>query len=214
MRGRRRGWPSGRRSVSRTRGAKDGPVAKRWMVWAMALAFELTACVSSDQTTLVPGATPDGSPTPPTESVSTEPTAPLQGEWATSPLSAADLREVILESGFTDADADDVLGEIRSFDFTLEFEGDRFTLRSSWDGQEVGTLESGNFRLLDDDRLLLDVVEQGDTSLFAIDLTEEGFSLRLLRTTETGSAEDKYKHSYYGTAFYTGHTFRKIGESP
>jgi hypothetical protein len=43
--------------------------------------------------------------------------------------------------------------------------------------------------------------------LFTFDLQGEHLTPALLSTTENGTAEDKYKHSYYTTAFYTGHPF-------
>ena len=82
-----------------------------------------------------------------------------------------------------------------------------YELHSSWDGENVGVLEAGGYRLSEDDRLLLDTGDIGDTFLFALDLEDDRFTLRLIRTAENGTAEDKYAHSYFTTAFFTGHPF-------
>jgi hypothetical protein len=119
------------------------------------------------------------------------------------------MRTVVLDAGFTPRDAEEVLGETHTFEFTLRFDGGRYALLSSWDGKDVGELESGTYRLVGDDRLRLGTGASGDSYTFAIDLQAKQFTLRLLSTTESGTAEDKYKHSYFTTAFYTGHPFTK-----
>ena len=73
----------------------------------------------------------------------------------------------------------------------------------------MGVLEAGGYRLFEGDRLLLDTGDIGDTFLFALDLDDDRFTLRLIRTTENGTAENKYVHSYFTTAFFTGHPFER-----
>lgn len=133
----------------------------------------------------------------------------LDGTWVTDTIPAEEIRSVVLDAGFTEADANDVIGDSSSFRFTLTFEDGRYSLTSSWDEEDVGELESGGFRLERDGRLLVDTGESGDTYLFRVTFEEDSFTLDLLSTTESGSAEDKYKHSYYTTAFYTGHRFAR-----
>ena len=119
------------------------------------------------------------------------------------------MRAVILEAGFTRSDAEGVVGKINDFEFTLRFEDGQYELRSSWDGKEVGVIEAGAYRLVEEDRLRLDTGASGDTFTFAIDLQAEQFTLTLLSTTDSGTAEEKYTHSYFTTAFFTGHPFTK-----
>ncbi len=154
---------------------------------------------------------PSGSATTTTASpsVTGPPASPLEGDWVSDSIAAADIRAVILDAGFTRKDAEQVLGETRSFEFTLRFEGGRFALLSSWDGEDVGELESGPYRVVEDDRLHLGIGDTGDSLLFALELQGEELTLRLLRSAEAGTAEDKYTHSYFTTAFYTGHAFTR-----
>ena len=160
----------------------------------------LTACGSAgqlDATTPASASAGDG----------THPS--LDGTWVTDTIPAEEIRSVVLDAGFTDADADSVIGDTSLFRFTLTFEEGRYSLMSSWDEEDVGELESGGFTLQPDSRLLLDTGESGDTYLFRVTFEEDGFTLDLLSTTESGSADDKYKHSYYTTAFYTRHRFAR-----
>ena len=142
-------------------------------------------------------------------SVTGEPASRLEGDWASDSIPAADIRAVVLDAGFTRKDAEQVLGETRIFEFTLRFEGGGFALLSSWDGEDMGELESGPYRLIEGDRLRLGIGDTGDSLLFEFHLQGEQLTLRLLRNAEAGTAEDKYTHSYFTTAFYTGHSFTK-----
>lgn len=153
---------------------------------------------------------PSGSATTTTaSSVTGPPASPLEGDWVSDSIAAADIRAVVLDAGFTRKDAEEVLGETSSFEFSLRFEGGRFALLSSWDGEDAGELESGPYQLVEDDRLRLGIGDTGDSLLFAFDLRGEELTLRLLRNAEAGTAEDKYTHSYFTTAFYTGHPFTR-----
>jgi hypothetical protein len=133
----------------------------------------------------------------------------LEGEWASESISAAEMRAVVLNAGFTPADAEGVVGKVSDFEFTLHFEDGQYELLSTWDGKDMGVVEGGAYRLVEDDRLRLGTGESGDSYTFAIDLQAEQFTLTLLKTTESGTAEEKYTHSYFTTAFYTGHPFTK-----
>jgi hypothetical protein len=153
--------------------------------------------------------TEDSLTTSSTTSATGAPVSPLEGEWASDSIAAADMRAVVLDAGFTRRDADEVLGETRIFEFTLRFEDGRYALLSSWDGKDVGELEGGTYRVIGNDRLRLGTGASGDSYLFALDLQGQQLTLKLLSTTETGTPEDKYKHSYFTTALYTGHPFAK-----
>lgn len=135
--------------------------------------------------------------------------SPLEGEWVSDPIPAADIRAVVLAAGFTREDAEQVLGKTRLFEFTLRFENGRFTLLSTWDGKEVGELESGTYRQFEGDQLRLGIGDTGDSLLFAFDLQGERLTLSLLSNAETGTAEQKYTHSFFTMAYYTGHPFTK-----
>ena len=118
---------------------------------------------------------------------------------------------MVLEAGFTRQDAAQVIGGTRTFTFELRFEDGGYELHSSWDGEDVGVLEAGGYRRTGDDRLQLDTGEIGDTFQFALDLSGGRFTLRLIHSTENGTAENKYMHSYFTTAFFTGHPFTRSG---
>jgi hypothetical protein len=141
---------------------------------------------------------------------SSSPSPPaLEGTWETNTIQAAEIRAGVLEAGYTREDAANVIGDTRTFRFELRFENGRYELESSWDDEDVGALEAGGYRLTEDDRLLLDTGDLGDTFLFALDLRVDRFTLELIRSTESGTAEDKYTHSYFTTAFFTGHPFTR-----
>jgi hypothetical protein len=108
-----------------------------------------------------------------TTSATGAPVSPLEGDWASGSIAAADMRAVVLDAGFTRRDADEVLGETHIFEFTLRFEGGRYALLSSWDGKDVGDLEGGTYRLIEDARLRLGTGASGDSYTFAIDLQAE-----------------------------------------
>jgi hypothetical protein len=150
-------------------------------------------------------------PQVPTASVSVDSALPLEGAWVSDTITAAEIRAVVLDAGFTREDAAQVIGGTRTFAFELRFEEAGYELHSSWDGEDVGVLEAGGYRLAEDDRLLLDTGDIGDTFLFALDLDGDRFTLTLIRTTENGTAEDKYVHSYFTTAFFTDHPFERSG---
>ena len=150
----------------------------------------------------------DNDPSQTTVSASPNPPA-LAGAWVTDTITAAEIRAVVLDAGFTREDAAQVIGRTRTFTFELRFEDGAYELHSSWDGEDVGVLEAGGYRLFEGDRLLLDTGDIGDTFLFALDLDDDRFTLRLIRTTENGTAENKYVHSYFTTAFFTGHPFER-----
>ncbi len=143
-------------------------------------------------------------------SVSSSPST-LDGTWETDTITAAEIRAVVLEAGFTRHDAAQVIGGTGTFTFELRFEDGGYELHSSWDGDDVGVLEAGGYRLAAGDRLLLDTGDIGDTFLFALDLEGDRFRLKLIRSTENGTPENKYVHSYFTTAFFTGHPFTRSG---
>ncbi|HEX6401126.1 MAG TPA: hypothetical protein VF108_11765 [Actinomycetota bacterium] len=146
--------------------------------------------------------------------VSSSASAPaLEGTWETETIPAAEIRAVVLEAGFTRQDADQVIGATRTFAFELRFEGSGYALHSAWNGEDMGVLEAGGYRLTEGDRLLLDTGDLGDSFLFDLDLRGDRFALRLIRTTENGTPEDEYTHSYFTTAFFTGHDFVRSGSS-
>ena len=157
------------------------------------------------------GSTPDdlgNGPSPTASSSSTSPQG-LEGTWETGTVPAAEIRAVVLEAGFTRRDAAQVIGPTRAFTFELRFEDGGYELLSSWDDEDVGVLEAGGYRLTEDNQLLLDTGDLGDSFLFALDLRGDRFTLQLIRTTENGTPEDKYTHSYFTTAFFTGHAFTR-----
>jgi hypothetical protein len=180
-----------------------GSVASTRVLVLLAICSAAVGCASSVENN------PAAVPTPSSPSISGAQVSPLEGEWMSGPIEAAEVRAVVLDAGFTRRDADEVLGETRIFEFTLRFEDGSYALLSSWDGKDVGQLEGGTYRLIENDRLRLGTGASGDVYLFEFDLQGERLTLVLLSTTETGTAEDKYKHSYYTTAFYTGHPFTK-----
>ncbi len=151
---------------------------------------------------------PDPSPVPST-STSVEPASTLEGRWETDTIPAAEIRAVVLTAGFAPEDAEKVTAGIRTFRFELRFEDGRYELSSFQDGEAVGVVEGGGYRLTEEDRLLLDTGDIGDTYLFGLDLQGDRFTLELLRSTESGTAEDKYTHSYFTTAYFTGHPFTR-----
>ena len=169
----------------------------------LAICSTSTACGSSVENGTAVSISPSAT------SVTGVPASPLEGEWVSNSIPAADIRAVVLRAGFTRKDAEQVLGETLDFVFTLRFEGGRFALLSSWDDEDVGELESGPYRVVEGDRLRLGIGDTGDSLLFALDLRAEELTLRLLRNPEAGTAEDKYTHSYFTTAFYTGHPFTR-----
>lgn len=122
-------------------------------------------------------------------------------------IPAAKIRAAVVDAGFTQKDAAQVIGDTRTFGFELRFEDGGYELASVWDGEPVGVIEAGGYHLEGNDRLLLDTGDIGDTFLFALDLRDDRLTLRLLRSTENGTAEDKYTHAYFTTAFFTGHPF-------
>ncbi len=140
---------------------------------------------------------------------SVEPQSALEGTWETDTITAAEIRAVVLDAGFKREDAAGVIAGTRTFRFALTFEDGRYELSSDWDGEDVGVLEGGGYRLRADDRLLLDTGDIGDSYLFALRLQGDRFTLELIRSTESGTAEEKYTHSYFTTAFFTGHPFTR-----
>jgi hypothetical protein len=135
----------------------------------------------------------------------------IEGAWDTDSIRAAEIRAVLLDAGFTREDAAQVIDGTRTFRFELRFEGEGYELTSSWDGKPVGVLEAGGYRITESGRLLLDTGDIGDTYLFAPDLEGDLLSLELIRASESGTAEDRYVHSYFTTAFFTGHAFTRSG---
>ena len=133
----------------------------------------------------------------------------LDGTWETDTITAAEIRAVVLDAGFTREDADTVIAGFRTFRFELRFEDGRYELSGVWDGDDIGVIEAGGYRLTEDEKLLLDTGDLGDTFLFALDLEGDRLDLELVRNTEIGTAENKYVHSYFTTAFFTGHPFTR-----
>ena len=170
----------------------------------MAMAVSMTACGASVPADLATAPTKI-----PPASASVEPVNALEGTWETATITAAEIRAVVLDAGFTREDADTVIAGIRTFRFELRFEDGRYELSGFWDGEAVGVVEGGGYRLTEDDRLLLDTGDIGDTFLFALDLHGDRFTLKLIRSTESGTAENKYVHSFFTTAFFTGHPFAR-----
>lgn len=182
---------------------RRGSVASARVLMLLAICSASVGCTSSVETD------PAVPPAPSATLFTGAPVSPLEGEWTSGVVTAADMRAVVLDAGFTSHAADEVVGSTRVFEFTLRFEGGRYALLSSWDGEDVGELEGGNYRLIRNDRLRLGTGTSGDSYLFTLDLRGKRLTLVLLSTTEDGTAMDKYKHSYYTTAFYTGHPFTK-----
>ncbi len=174
------------------------------LISAIGLLVSMTACGAS-----LPAHGDADPPQVPTASVSVEAPSALEGTWETDTITAAEIRAVVLEAGFTRQDAAQVIGDTRTFTFELRFEDGVYELHSSWDGEDVGVLEAGGYRLTGDDQPLLDADDLGDTYLFALDLQGDRFTLKLIRNTENGTAENEYVHSYFTTAFFTGHPFRR-----
>ena len=180
---------------------------RRWQAADARVLMPLVICLTFTACSSGRNNPPDSTPLP-TASANGEPASPLKGEWASEPVPAADMLGVILEAGFTRKDAEQVLGEIRSFEFTLRFEDGQYALLSAWDGEDVGEVERGPYRL-EGDRLSLGVSGTGDANVFALNLQGDHFTLELLANSENGTVEEKYMHSYFTTAFYTGHVFTK-----
>jgi hypothetical protein len=171
---------------------------------AIALLLATTACGAR-----APADVDADPPQVPTASVSVEPGPALEGSWVTDTITAAEIRTVVLEAGFTREDAAQVIGRNRAFTFELRFEDGAYELHSSWDGSDVGVLEAGDYRIITGDRLLLDTGDIGDTFLFGLALRGDRFTLKLIRSTENGTAENQYVHSYFTTAYFTGHLFER-----
>jgi hypothetical protein len=133
----------------------------------------------------------------------------LDGTWVTDTITAAEIRAVVLDAGFTREDADTVIAGFRTFRFELHFEDGQYELSGFWDEKDVGVIEAGGYRLTEDDRLLLDTGVVGDTFLFDLDIQRDRFTLKLIRSTEKGTAENKYVHSFFTTAFFTVHPFER-----
>ena len=174
------------------------------LIPAIAMAVSMTACGASLPADLATAPTKI-----PPASASVEPATALEGTWETNTITAAEIRGVVLDAGFTREDAAQVIAGTRTFRFELRFEDGRYELSSFWDEESVGVIEGGGYRLTEDDRLLLDTGDIGDTFLFALDLQGDRFTLKLIRSTENGTAENKYVHSYFTTAFFTGHPFTR-----
>jgi hypothetical protein len=83
----------------------------------------------------------------PTASSSTGSLPALEGTWATRTIPAAEIREVVLDGGFTRVDAAQVIADTRTFTFELRFEDGGYALHSSWDGEGIGVLEAGGIAL-------------------------------------------------------------------
>ena len=168
----------------------------------VAIVLELAACGGSPPA-------PTGNGLSPTASSSAASPPALEGTWETDTIPAAAIGAVVLEAGFTRQDAAQVIGRTRAFTFELRFEDGEYELRSSWDGKDAGVLEAGGYRVTEDDQLLLDTGDLGDSFVFALDLRGDQFTLQLISSTENGTPEDKYTHSYFTTAFFTGHAFTR-----
>lgn len=174
------------------------------LIPAIGLLLSMTACGAS-----LPADVDADPPQVPPASASVDPVSTLEDAWMTDTITAAEIRAVVLEAGFTREDADTVIAGFRTFRFELHFEDGQYELTGFWDEKDVGVIEAGGYRLTEDDRLSLDTGDLGDTYLFALDLQGDRFTLKLIRNTENGTAENEYVHSYFTTAFFTGHAFTR-----
>jgi hypothetical protein len=180
------------------------------------LSLALACCSSVTTPNASRSQTADPSATSQPTSLSATPTAAaLDGRWTTGAVPIADIEAAMVEAGMEQADVDAWVTEVGSPDsyaFELEFASGRFTHRQMTPGTPMQVDEDGTFSLAAE-RLTLSVGEPGsiDTYTFAASITPGTLSLRLLDSSDSGSAEDQEHHRRYTIAFYCSAVFDRRG---
>lgn len=172
----------------------------------------ISACSQAGQ-----GSTPSPTGAPEAGTVSA---SPLEGEWDTGPYAAHRVRDAIIAAGYTSAEANEVVGKKKRYEFDLTFyeeEGAPFVVATGWDptkGTQPADGDHGPYLLLPGNKLKItcDVCDiHTNYMLFSYELEGKTLTLRFIRNVNpNASAYDRRFATAYGIT-WTAAPFHKVG---
>lgn len=195
---------------------------KRWRQLAIPLMAIVVAGCSAGATqsaaptasaNVVPAASASA-PTAPVASASTDTNvSPLEGTWATGPVSIDAIKASMIAAGISPDDVDAWVAEVGTptqFSYLLQFDGNAFTHSEETADMAMQVGELGTFEL-SGTQLVLSPGEPGNIDTYTFEATVEGdeLSLRCVDSTEQGTADAKATHRRFTIAFYCSAPFRR-----
>ena len=153
-------------------------------------------------------------PTAPVESASTNASmSPLEGTWATGPVSIDAIKSSMIAAGISPEDVDAWVAEVgmpTQFSYLLAFAGNAFTHSEETPNMAMQVGELGTFEL-SGTQLVLSPGEAGNIDTYTFEATVAGdeLSLRCVDSTEQGTPEAKATHRRFTIAFYCSAPFRR-----
>ena len=189
----------------------------RLLILAIGVAGCSSAATSSvlptASATVVPGASASA-PTAPVASVSADTNvSPLEGTWATGPVSIDAIKSSMIAAGISPEDVDAWVAEVgmpTQFSYLLAFAGNAFTHSEETPNMAMQVGELGMFEL-SGTQLVLSPGEAGNIDTYTFEATVAGdeLSLRCVDSTEQGTPEAKATHRRFTIAFYCSAPFRR-----
>jgi hypothetical protein len=153
-------------------------------------------------------------PTGPVASASTDANvSPLEGTWATGPVSIDAIKSSMIAAGISPEDVDAWVAEVgmpTQFSYLLAFAGNAFTHSEETPDMAMQVGELGTFEL-SGTQLVLSPGEAGNIDTYTFEATVAGdeLSLRCVDSTEQGTPEAKATHRRYTIAFYCSAPFKR-----
>lgn len=196
------------------------PAPWRWLAISI-LAVVVVGCSAvaapsaapTASTTLIPAASQSAPAAPSASASARAKLSPLEGTWATGPISIAAISSSMIAAGIS---ADDVaawvaeVGSPTQYSYLLAFTGSAFEHFEETPDMAMQLGESGTFEL-SGTKLVLKPGELGNIDTYTFEATVAGdeLSLRCVDSTEQGTADDQAKHRRYTIAFYCSAPFRR-----
>ena len=172
-----------------------------------------TSAAPTTNATVVPAASASA-PTAPVASASTDATvSPLEGTWATGPVSIDAIKASMVAAGISPDDVDAWVADVGTptqFSYLLAFAGNAFTHSEETPDMAMQVGELGTFEL-SGTQLVLSPGEPGNIDTYTFEATVAGdeLSLRCVDSTEQGTPEAKATHRRFTIAFYCSAPFRR-----
>jgi hypothetical protein len=139
--------------------------------------------------------------------------SPLEGTWATGPVSIDAIKSSMIAAGISPEDVDAWVAEVgmpTQFSYLLAFAGNAFTHSEETPNMAMQVGELGTFEL-SGTQLVLSPGEAGNIDTYTFEATVAGdeLSLRCVDSTEQGTPEAKATHRRFTIAFYCSAPFRR-----
>jgi hypothetical protein len=139
--------------------------------------------------------------------------SPLEGTWATGPVSIDAIKASMIAAGISPDDVDAWVAEVgrpTQFSYLLLFAGNAFTHSEETPDMAMQVGEMGTFEL-SGTQLVLSLGEPGNIDTYTFEATVAGdeLSLRCVDSTEQGTPEAKATHRRFTIAFYCSAPFRR-----